>query len=58
MVERNSRDIVDAAIAGEGGSVKDFANEVIMNKVSDALAVKRTEISRSWLNNTTGTEEE
>jgi|APSaa5957512535_1039671.scaffolds.fasta_scaffold631427_1 hypothetical protein len=54
MTEYTSQDAVNAMDADEGNAVKDSISSVLMTKVADALEVKKTEISRGWLNNPLG----
>jgi|6_EtaG_2_1085325.scaffolds.fasta_scaffold45571_2 hypothetical protein len=56
-MDTTSRDIANLALAGEGSRVSDAVQDVLMDKVADALAVKKMEVSQSFLTRPTEEEE-
>jgi hypothetical protein len=49
MSEVTALDIVKSAAAGKGSKVEGGVESLLMAKVSDALAVKRTDIARHYM---------
>ena len=49
MSEVTALDIVKSAAAGKGSEVEAGVESLLMAKVSDALAVKRTDIARHYM---------
>jgi hypothetical protein len=50
MTDYNTKDALNYALSGEPSKFKDAVNDILMNKVGDALNIKKMDISTNMFN--------
>jgi len=50
MTDYNTKDALNYALSGEPSKFKDAVNDILMNKVGDALNIRKMDISTNMFN--------
>ena len=51
MTDYNTKDALNYALSGEPSKFKDAVNDILMNKVGDALNIRKMDISTNMFSN-------